>query len=75
LEDKPELQLPLVGHEHRFLLFGYQRDFPEVTRVLLSPCHLEDIMATLLEEDGIFGPYIDVHHLEQVVSVYSGTSL
>ena len=68
MEDKPELQLPLVSHEHRFLLFGYQRDFLEVTRVLLSPHLLEDIMATL-SEDGIFGPYVDVHHLEQGVCI------
>jgi len=38
--------------------------------MLLSPHLLEDIMATLLEEDGIFGSYVAAHHLEQVVRVY-----
>jgi len=53
------------------LLLGYRREFLEVTIVLLSPHLLEDIniMATLLEEDGIFGSHIDVCHLQQVVGV------
>jgi len=29
--------IPLISHECRFLLLGYQLEFLEVTRVLLSP--------------------------------------
>ena len=29
--------IPLISHECRFLLLGYQQEFLEVTRVLLSP--------------------------------------
>ena len=41
----------------------------EVNGMLLSPKLLEDIMTTLLEEDGIFGSYVDAHYLKQVVGV------
>jgi len=54
LEVKTKLQLPLIGHEHYFLLFGYQQEFLEVTGILLSSHLLEDITATLLEENEIF---------------------
>jgi len=37
--------------------------------MLLSPQLLEDIMTTLLEEDGIFGSYVDACYLKQVVGV------
>jgi len=37
--------------------------------MLLIPHLLEDILAKLLEEDVIFGSYIDARHLEQVVGV------
>ena len=66
LEDKWELQLPLVSHQRRFLLLGYQWLFLEVTAVLLGPCLL---VATLVEEDGILGSYIDARHLKQVVGI------
>ena len=69
LEYKPGLQLPLDGHEHCFLILGYQREFLEITGMVLSPHLLEDIIATLLEEDRIFRSYADAHHLEQMVSV------
>ena len=41
----------------------------EVNGMLLSPKLLEDIMTTLLEEDGIFGSYTDARYLKQVVGV------
>jgi len=44
LKDKPQLQLPLVG----------QQEFFEFTGVLFSPHLFEDIMTTLLKEDGMF---------------------
>ena len=47
---------------HFFLLLGYQ----EVTG-LLSPHLLEDMLATLLEEDGIFGSYVDAFCLQRVL--------
>ena len=37
--------------------------------MLLCPHLLEDTLAKLLEEDVIFGSYIDACHLEQVVDV------
>jgi len=41
----------------------------EVNGMLLSPQLLEDITTTLLEEDGIFGCYVDGCYLKQVVGV------
>jgi len=41
----------------------------EVNGMLLSPQLLEDITTTLLEEDGIFGSYVDACYLKQVVGV------
>jgi len=46
-----------------------QRKFLEVTGALWSPHLFEDIVASLLEVDGIFGSYIDARHLKQVVGV------
>ena len=64
-----QVQLPLIGNQHHFLLLGYQWEFLEVTGVLLSPHLIEDFMATMLEEDEIFGSYIDGWQLEQVVGI------
>ena len=36
LEVKPELQLPLIGHECHFLLFGYQREVTSVTGNIIA---------------------------------------
>lgn len=48
---------------------GYQQEFLEVTSVWLSPHLLEDIVAILLEENGIFTSNVDACHLKQVVAV------
>jgi len=46
-----------------------ENNYLEITGGLLSLHLLEEMMATLLEEDGIFGSYVDARHLQQVVGV------
>jgi len=56
-----------ISFECFFKLLGYQNYVMVWSHYLPEEC--EDMMATLLEEDGVFGSYVNARHLKQVVAV------